>query len=127
MDKVRNYERRREENKNKACMIQDGDSTICIDSSLPILNLIGKKYTMLVLGVIGNTGKRKNFNEILIDIPFSSSTIISKRLKELQELDLIVKHKGPEGVVYSLTELGWKVREMLIPFLRFVERRSEIP
>ena len=126
MDTVRNYERRRVENKSKACMIQDGDSTICIDPSLPVLNLIGKKYTMLVLGVIGNTNNRKNFNEILSDIPFSSSTIISKRLKELQEFGLILKHKGPEGVAYSLTKLGYKVREMLIPFLRFVEKRSEI-
>ncbi len=126
MDTVRNYERRRVENKSKACMIQDGDSTICIDPSLPVLNLIGKKYTMLVLGVIGNTNNRKNFNEILSDIPFSSSTIISKRLKELQEFGLILKHKGPKGVAYSLTKLGYKVREMLIPFLRFVEKRSEI-
>ena len=126
MDTVRNYERRRVENKSKACMIQDGDSTICIDPSLPVLNLIGKKYTMLVLGVIGNTNNRKNFNEILSDIPFSSSTIISKRLKELQEFGLILKHKGQEGVAYSLTKLVYKVREMLIPFLRFVEKRSEI-
>jgi DNA-binding HxlR family transcriptional regulator len=105
-------------------MIQDGDSTVCIDPSLPVLNQIGKKYTMMVLGVIGNTDNRKNFNEILNDIPFSSSTIISKRLKELQESGFILKHNRPEGITYSLTEFGLDVRNALIPLFRVIEKRS---
>ena len=86
---AKNNDLRRLENKSKACMIEGRDFTVCVDPSLPLLNLIGKKYTMMVLGVIGNRGNRKNFNEILNDIPYSSSTIISKRLKELQDFRLI--------------------------------------
>lgn len=105
-------------------MIEDKGSTVCIDPSLPLLNLVGKKYTMLVLGVIGNRGARKNFNEILRDIPNSSSTIISRRLKELQNYGLIKKSERVDGVTYSLTSFGQNVRESLMPLLHLVEDKS---
>ncbi len=119
-----NDDMRRLENKSKACMIEDRDFTVCIDPSLPLLNLIGKKYTMMVLGVIGNRGNMKNFNEILKDIPYSSSTIISKRLKELQDFRLIQRHKGADGVTYSLSRFGHNVRKSLLPLLHLVEKTS---
>ena len=121
---VKNNDLRRLENKSKACMIESGDFTVCIDPSLPLLNLIGKKYTMMVLGVIGNKGNRKNFNEILNDIPYSSSTIISKRLKDLQNFHLIQRHDGADGVTYSLSIFGQNVRESLLPLLHLVEKPS---
>ncbi|MEM0127780.1 MAG: helix-turn-helix domain-containing protein [Thermoplasmatales archaeon] len=124
MEKIKKGEKERLENKNKACMIEDHDSVVCIDPSIPLLNLIGKKYTMMVLGVIGNKGNRKNFNEILRDIPYSSSTIISKRLKELRDLGLIERNIGDEGVTYSLTSFGKSVRESLLPLLRLAEKAS---
>ncbi len=102
-------------------MIEDRESTVCIDPSLPLLSLIGKKYTMMVLGVIGNKENRKNFNEILRDIPYSSSTIIARRLKELQDLRLIQRGEGVHGVTYSLTRFGQNVRESLLPLLHLVE------
>ena len=105
-------------------MIEDRESTVCVDTSLPLLSLIGKKYTMMILGVIGNNGNRKNFNEILRDIPYSSSTIISSRLKELQDLHLIQRREETEGVNYSLTEFGRNVRESLLPLLRLIEQTS---
>lgn len=105
-------------------MIEYKDSTVCIDPSLPLLNLIGKKYTMLVLGVTGNRGTRKNFNEILGDIPNSSSTIISRRLKDLQDHDLIQRIEGADGVSYSLTSFGRNVRDSLMPLLHLVEDKS---
>ncbi|MEM0135442.1 MAG: helix-turn-helix domain-containing protein [Thermoplasmatales archaeon] len=124
MEKIRKDEKQRLKNKNKACMIEDHDSMVCIDPSIPLLNLIGKKYTMMVLGVIGNRGNRKNFNEILRDIPYSSSTIISRRLKEIRDLGLIERNKGSEGVSYSLTSFGKSVRESLLPLLRLAEKAS---
>ena len=102
-------------------MIDDGDRIVCIDPSLPLLSLIGRKYTMMILGVVGNTGNRKNFNEILRDIPYSSSTILSKRIKELIDFNLIRRNAGPDGVTYSLTEYGQSVRTRLLPLLRLAE------
>ena len=111
----------RVKNRNKACMIEYGESIVCVDPSLSVLDLIGKKYTMMIIGVIGNSGDRKNFNEILNDIPFSSSTIISRRLKELQRSGLIEKINGTGQISYRLTELGWSVREAIHPLLRRME------
>ena len=105
-------------------MIEYKDSTVCIDPSLTLLSLIGKRYTMMVLGVIGNRGNRNNFNEILRDIPYSSSTIISRRLKELQEFGLIQRIEGGDGVTYSFTLFGQKVRDSLLPLLHLVESTS---
>ncbi|MGC8609482.1 MAG: winged helix-turn-helix transcriptional regulator [Thermoplasmata archaeon] len=115
-------ERNRLENKRKACMIKNNNSEICIDPSLPLLNLIGKKYTMMVLGVIGNDSGKRNFNEILDDIPFSSSTIISKRLKDLEKAGIIIKNNDADGITYSLTELGNSIRKALIPLLKLMEK-----
>jgi DNA-binding HxlR family transcriptional regulator len=115
-------ERTRIENKLRACMIYDGGTPVCVDPSLPILSLIGKKYTMLVLGVIGNMGNRKSFNEILKDIPYSSSTIIARRLKDLQDHNLIIRREGSDGVSYSLTDFGERVRKSLLPLLHTVEK-----
>ena len=112
---------RRISNKNRACMIEYGRSLVCVDPSLSILELIGKKYTMMIIGVIGNSGNKKNFNEILKDIPFSSSTIISKRLRDLQAGGLIEKISGSGRISYRLTDLGSKIREALRPLLLLMD------
>ncbi len=125
MTKSRKFEEKRKMNKSKACMMEYGDRTVCIDPSIPLLSLIGKKYTMLILGVIGNGSGNKNFNEILGDIPFSSSTIISRRLKELQESGLITKIQDSSGIKYKLTELGKEVRASLMPLFLLMENTNE--
>lgn len=114
-------EEKRQKNRSRACMIEDDDTTLCIDPSLPFLSLMGKKYTMMVLGVIGNAGNKRNFNEIIRDIPFSSTTIIARRLKELQGLGLIKRDDNSTGVTYSLTDFGKIVRHGLLPLLRALQ------
>jgi DNA-binding HxlR family transcriptional regulator len=112
---------RRTGNRNRACMIEYGGSLVCVDPSLSILEVIGKKYTMMIIGVIGNSGYKKNFNEILKNIPFSSSTIISKRLRDLQAGGLIEKISGSGRISYRLTDLGSKIREALRPLLLLMD------
>lgn len=102
-------------------MIEYGRSLVCVDPSLSILELIGKKYTMMIIGVIGNSGNKKNFNEILKDIPFSSSTIISKRLRDLRLGGLIEKITESGRISYRLTDLGSKIREALRPLLLLMD------
>ncbi len=102
-------------------MIEYENTLVCIDPSLPTLSLIGKKYTMMIIGVIGNKGEVKNFNEVLNDIPFSSSTIIAKRLKELQIFGLVDRGERNGKVVYSLTKLGKAIRNALFPLMKALE------
>ncbi len=114
----------RMKNKRETCMISYGNETICIDPSLPILHILGKKYTMLILAYLGGDGKGKSFNEILMGIPGSSTTIISSRLKELEKGQLIKKEKTEGRIIYKLTEMGSKIRESVIPLMRTVERNA---
>jgi len=111
------------ENRHLACMLRDGERLICVDPSLPLLRVLGKKDSILILGVIGNELGKRNFNEILRDVPGSSSTLVSKRLKELQNSGLIRRIEG-DLVTYELTELGRRIRETLLPFFAAIEKES---
>ncbi|MEM0128024.1 MAG: helix-turn-helix domain-containing protein [Thermoplasmatales archaeon] len=103
-------------------MIECNQKMICVDPAIPVIGLIGKKYTIMIIGVLGNEGNRKNFNEILSDIPFSSSTIISKRLKELRNAGIIERKDYKGTVNYSLTKFGIKLRRALIPLFKLMEK-----
>ncbi|MCL5731206.1 MAG: helix-turn-helix transcriptional regulator [Candidatus Thermoplasmatota archaeon] len=106
------------ENREKACMFEYGETVICVDPALPLLRILGKKYTIMIIGILGNRVAKKNFNEILRDIPFSSATIISRRLKELISLGIVEKFTGEDRILlYRLTDLGSRVRESLQPLL----------
>lgn len=124
MVSTRNDDSKRLKNKDIACMIDDVSGVLCIDPSLPIFNLLGKKYTIMVVGVIGNRGSRGSFNEIINAIPFSSSTIISRRLKELEKFGLILKDSGSGSVTYSLTDFGMKIREAMMPLFRITNKED---
>ena len=109
-----------DQNIENACMLHENGKTICIDPSLPIFRLIGKRYTMLILGVIGNNNTRKNFNDIVKSIPGSSRTIIATRIKELIQAGMI-KRCYNKILSYELTELGYKIRKGIICFLEKLE------
>ena len=98
-------------------MIYYDNKEMCIDPSLPVFNLLGKKYTLLILGVIGNNNTRKNFNDIINSIPGMSKTILAKRLKELIDLN-IISRKENNLITYRLTDDGIKIRKGLIEFLK---------
>jgi DNA-binding HxlR family transcriptional regulator len=112
--------------REKACMIRNGNKQICIDPSIEMLKMIGRKYTLLIIGVVGNNEGKANFNEILKDIPGSSSTIISKRLKEMVNIGLISKNVKNGRVSYSLTDFGIKLRGSMIPLFKFMEEISVV-
>ena len=111
----------RKENKNKTCMISYGKETICIDPSLHIFHILGKKYTIIILTYLGGNKDRKSFNEILMGIPNSSTTIISSRLRELESNRLIKRETSDGRITYRLTEIGEMIRESLIPLIKTVE------
>ncbi|MEM4589155.1 MAG: helix-turn-helix domain-containing protein, partial [Thermoplasmata archaeon] len=92
-----------------ACMIGYRGKTICVLPSEKILNVLGKKYTILIIALLGNQDK-VNFNEILKKTGFPRPNLLSQRLKELEELDLIKKkiitEKAPISTIYMLTKKG---------------------
>ena len=70
-------------------------------------DFIGKKWTLLILLELhkGND-KWKRFNELKRRIPNITSKLLSLRLKELENEDLVKSKKTDESSEYSLTIAG---------------------
>ena len=113
----------RKERRELSCMVSVGDRVVCIDPSIPILHLLGKKHTAAIIVVIGNTSGKRNFNEILNDIPFSSSTIIAGRLKELVHSGIVSRNETADGISYSLTPMGSELRKIMIELFSYLDRK----
>ncbi len=111
-------------NRNNACMLIDGETQICIDPSEPVLRALGKKYSILLISVIGNENTRGNFNDIRKSIPESSNSIISRRIRDLISTGIIKKASENGIVTYALTDFGYELRKRLIPILRFIEMKT---
>ena len=109
--------------KELSCMVLVGERVVCIDPSIPILHLLGKKHTAAIIVVIGNAAGKRNFNEILNDIPFSSSTIIAGRLKELVRSGMALRDEAAEGITYSLSPMGSELRKIMIELFSYIDRK----
>ena len=73
-----------------------------------ILNYLSKKWTLLILRELHNNGT-KRFNDLIREMENISPRTLSKRLKELEKLELISKKRFneiPPRVEYSLTNKG---------------------
>ncbi|ADC49874.1 MULTISPECIES: winged helix-turn-helix transcriptional regulator [Alkalihalophilus] len=69
--------------------------------------LLGKKWTGLIIRVLLDGPKR--FKEIKKQIPYMSDRILTERMKELEQLEIISRNVYPETPVrieYELTEKG---------------------
>lgn len=72
-----------------------------------ILNYLSKKWTLLILRELHNGTKR--FNSLIRNMENISPRTLSKRLKELERLELVSKKRFneiPPRVEYSLTNKG---------------------
>jgi DNA-binding HxlR family transcriptional regulator len=77
------------------------------------LNIIGKKWTVLIIRELFEGKKR--FSEIASSLPISTK-LLTDRLKELEEHGIIVRTIYPEippRVEYTLTESGLTLSSVL--------------
>ena len=110
-------EEKRIGNRQNACMIETENGVLCIDPSLPLIKVLGKKYTLLILALLGNNQGKRNFHAIFMAIPYSSANAISQRLKELISAGLVKRSTSEKHIIYSLTEFGERVRKLLVPLI----------
>ena len=85
--------------------------------------VLGKKWTLFVIAVLGNA-ERMRFNAIHADLRFMSSRTLADRLKELQALGLVHREtfdEIPPRVEYRLTPQGVELRRSLLPLLAWAE------
>jgi|LSQX01.1.fsa_nt_gb DNA-binding HxlR family transcriptional regulator len=101
-------------------------TTVCFCPLHGILDTISKKWALMIIAVIGNSGYA-GFNELKRGLCNVSSKTLSVTLKELEEKDLIerrVMETTPPTVRYYLTISGWELRELLIPLLTWVMKNG---
>ena len=101
-------------------------TNICFCPLHGILDTISKKWALMIIAVIGNTGSA-GFNELKRGLCNVSSKTLSVTLKELEEKELIerrVQDTCPPTVRYYLTVSGWELRELLIPLLTWVMKNG---
>ena len=106
-----------------ACMIEAGGKQICVYPSEAIIKILGKQYTLLIIGLLGNNGK-SGFNEIARSVGNPRPNLLSHRLRELEEAGLVSKTVTVEKglrVDYYLTKKGNELRKLLIPIFEWLE------
>lgn len=86
---------------------------------------LSKKWTISIIITIGNFG-RLRFNDLLGRLAGVTPKILSERLKELVNENVVKKehfNEIPPRVEYSLTKNGKRLMGSLIPLIKWAKRR----
>jgi len=98
----------------------------CLCPLKGIIDLISKKWALLIINTLGNHGKLR-FNQIMETLQGISPKTLSDTLKDLQTEGLIIRESFaeiPPRVEYSLTQDGAELRKSIIPLLEWTANRS---
>jgi DNA-binding HxlR family transcriptional regulator len=75
--------------------------------------MLGRKYTLELVELL-SLQENMSFNGISRTIRNIRSKILSKRLKELEEQNIVVKiHFSPDKISYHLTEKGKELQDII--------------
>lgn len=100
--------------------------TICICPLGGVMDIISKKWALLVINTIGNAQKIR-YNGIRDILGEINSKVLSDRLKELEEAGLIRREayaEIPPRVEYSLTEDGETLRNAIVPLMKWIYSKN---
>ena len=100
----------------------------CICPLKGIIDLISKKWSLLIINALGNCGKLR-FNKLVETLSGISPKTLSDTLKDLQAEGLIKREafaEIPPRVEYSLTKDGAELRKSIIPLLEWTANRSNL-
>jgi DNA-binding HxlR family transcriptional regulator len=98
----------------------------CLCPLKGIIDVISKKWTLLIINTLGNYGKLR-FNSLMKEFGTISPKTLSDTLKNLQAEGLVKKeifNEIPPRVEYSLTEDGKELRKNIIPLLIWATKRD---
>lgn len=94
---------------------------ICLCPLEGIIDLVSKKWSLLIINEIGNHNKIR-YNELKEELGVISPKTLSDMLKELHKHGLIAKevyNEIPTRAEYSLTADGIELRKSIIPLLKW--------
>ncbi len=107
-------------------IIMHEDEHFCFCPLKGVIDVISKKWALLIINAVGNHGKLR-FNELMKELNGISPKTLSDTLKKLKAEGLI-KRKSyseiPPRVEYTLTEDGLELRKAIIPLLRWAAKRN---
>jgi len=92
-----------------------------------VIDVISKKWSLLIVGVLGNSSKMR-YNEILNELKGISPKTLADTLKQLHHAGIVNRqsfNEIPPRVEYSLTEDGEKLRDAIIPVINWAVDRSD--
>lgn len=99
---------------------------LCLCPLDGVIDVIGKKWSLLVINEIGNHQKLR-FNELMQELKGISPSTLTTTLKELVNLNMITKEmfrEIPPRVEYSLLPRGRELREAIMPLLRWATKKG---
>jgi DNA-binding HxlR family transcriptional regulator len=91
-----------------------------------VIDVVSKKWALLIVGVLGNAPKMR-YSEIMNELRGISPKTLADTLKQLSSSGIINRravNEIPPRVEYSLTEDGDKLRDAIIPVIRWTIDRS---
>lgn len=99
-------------------------SCLCQDSG--VIDLLGQKYTMQVVCIVGHF-ETVRFNVLENYLSDASSSTLSRRLEDLSDAGLLSRtmyDEIPPRVEYELTEDGRELQERLVPIVEWSAQRQ---
>lgn len=112
--------------KNHDINENEGNRIICICPLEGIIDLVSKKWSLLIINEIGNHN-RIRYNELKKELGIISPKTLSDMLKELNKHGLITKeiyNEIPIRAEYSLTNDGVELRKSIIPLLKWARLKK---
>jgi len=106
--------------------MEDHSDHLCLCPLEGIINIIAKKWAILVISIIGHQEKIR-FNDLMERLDGISPRTLSDVLTDLREANLICRESFPEippRVEYSLTDDGKKLCEAVRPLILWAEERD---
>lgn len=106
-------------------IVVDGRS-YCIDPAGGIADALGKKWTLPLIGILGNRPANR-FSELREGLQGIGAKALTGRLRELQTLGLVTRVVDaplPRQVQYRLSPRGDALRRALVPLLEWARPGS---
>jgi DNA-binding HxlR family transcriptional regulator len=110
-------------------MVRVDGTSYCIDPAGGIAAALGKKWTLPLIGILGNRPNHR-FHQIRDGLGGIGSKALADRLKDLQRLGLVTRQvfaEVPARVEYRLTERGESLRRAIVPLLDWAAREGPGP
>jgi DNA-binding HxlR family transcriptional regulator len=107
--------------------IESSASNECMCPATGLVQIIGRKYALRLLTVIGERQKIR-FNDLKIAMDDMSSSTLAIRLAELERAALIERltyAETPPRVEYKLTAEGSKLRRSLFALSKYASRKPK--